>query len=121
MFLHIYTTNSTNFLNPFIYINYFQSNPIFFYTNSHIHHSFICIHLNQHECCLFLQQLRYHYLLYFIHLQLYLLQDCLSGTSIYEKVENLLTLILIKTSIYSKIIEILKHCIFQNVCIKFLT
>jgi len=54
-------------------------------------------------------------------INLYLLQDCLSGNSIYQKIKNLLTLILMRTSIYSKMIEILKHCIYQNSCIKFLT
>ena len=38
-----------------------------------------------------------------------------------SKIKNLLTLILMKTSIYSKMIEILKHCIYQNSSIKFLT
>ena len=60
-------------------------------------------------------------MLYCINLPLYLLQDCQSGTSIYQKIKNLLTLILMKTSIYSKTIEILKHFIYQNSCIKFLT
>ena len=41
-------------------------------------------------------------------------QDRYSKTSIYQKIENLLILILMKTSIYSKMIEILKHCIYEN-------
>ena len=56
-----------------------------------------------------------------INLPLNLLQHCVSGISIYQKIKNLLTLILMKTSIYSEMKEILKHCIFQNSCIKFLT
>ena len=53
-------------------------------------------------------------MIYCINLPLNLLQDCLSGTSIYQNIKNLLTLILMKTSIYSKMIEILKHCIYQK-------
>jgi len=50
-----------------------------------------------------------------INLPLNLLQDCFSGTSIYQNIKNfLLTLILMKISIYSKMIEILEHCIYQK-------
>ena len=59
--------------------------------------------------------------IYCINLPLNLLQDCLSGTSIYQNLKNLLTLILMKTLIYSKMIELLKHCTYRNYCIQFLT
>ena len=42
-------TNSTNFLNPYSLINYFQSNPNSVSRNSPHQPSFICIHLNQHS------------------------------------------------------------------------
>ena len=49
-FLHSYTTNSTNFLNPYSLI-LIIFNPIQYsvYRNSHHQLSFICIHLNQHS------------------------------------------------------------------------
>ena len=143
MFLHIYTTNSKNFLNPFIDINYFQSNPIFcihkFTPSSFLHlypskSTVICsfwlyfhyiinllyfIHL---PCIIF--WLYFHYiinLLYFLHLPCIIPVTRTVRTSFYKKIKNLLTLILMKTSIYSKMIAILKHCNYQIVCIKFLT
>jgi len=60
-------------------------------------------------------------MLYCINLPLNPLQDCLSGTSIYQKIKNLLTLNIMKTLIYSKMIENLEHCVYQKSCITFLT
>ena len=108
--------------------------PIFF------HHSFICIHPIQlfihpfinlfiihhsymHFVCIFnnfvfngcYTSYTYHYTCSKT-VKVELLQN------LFLKIEKLLqTLIQMKTSIYSKIIEILKYCIYQNVCIKFLT
>ena len=45
-------------------------------------------------------------------------QDCLSGTSIHSKNQEFTE---IGSNENSKIIEILKNCIYQNSCIKFLT
>ena len=76
MFLNIHPTNSTKFWSPYSYqFISIQPNPVYSSTQ--------------------IQQLHIQYLLYFIHLPLYLLQECLSGTSIYKKIENLLKSILI--------------------------
>ena len=58
--------------------------------------------------------------IYFIHLPLYLFKYCQSRTSIYQKIENLLTLILLKTSIYSKMIEILNIVFTKIFALNFL-
>ena len=48
--LHFYTTNSTNFLNPYsLILIIFYPIQYSVYRNSHHQHSFICIHLNQHS------------------------------------------------------------------------
>ena len=77
-----------------MYSYYFQSNPIQYslHTNSYHYHSFICIHLNQHYYMHF-----HNYLFNICFTSLYTYHYiCQSRTSTYLKIQNLLTLILIK-------------------------
>ena len=108
-------TNSTNFLIPYSLL--IISNPIQYSVYINSHHLYI--HLNEHSymhiVCIFNNYVfNMYYTLYNCHFTCYKTVNCQSKISIYQKIENLLTSILMKTSIYSKMIAILKHFIFQN-------